>query len=1100
MTNLRSLACLLCCLLLSLLLLLNASAQPTNYQNPIIPGDWSDPGIVRVGSTYYTMRSTFGWKPGIQIMESLDLINWRYAGNISLANIPAIRDGTSEGGIRGSDIGYNPNTSKFLVYAPIRETGRIVAWQADAVAGPWDGPYDITHGYDPGFFADDVVDPATGQRRLYLVKTGAALLELAPNGLSVRETFSPISPKGSEGPAITKRGGYYYFIASDGGTRPGQGHDIYTYRTTNIRSGPWTADAANPQMQANAGTNARLQGPGHATLIQDDSGNWFVVYHAFEITHYSLGRQTCMDPVEWTSDGWWRPVHGRIPVNQAPRPSLPWTSSYQTATSDEFSYTNNSSLGPQWFFNANPVYDGTAWSFTDRPGWLRIKTISGDLNTNQDDSAQSDARYRLYPNAKNTFLQRVVHKKYEVVTKVDFNAYSDKEMAGLVFYHDPRANFWFTTSAFNGQKYFRIGKYWRGTRTDVWKAANPHGNTVWLKITIDGEETARFAYSSDGSSWTDTGQSIYFGDSVRDLRSGTGGNPDLGWVADNLAAGDPGSEFLWNGSGTRNRWTATCIGVFATREAATASKNADFDFFRVTSQPYINHPRPVTNQIMTAPQFNGTLGAAFQLDLTVNGGRASHTWSASGLPAGLSINSTTGRISGTFSSSGNSTATATVTDADGRTHSRTLSFSVSGTAPDTSPTITTTSLPAAIQNSAYSQTLQLTSGNSPFTWSVSAGTLPSGLSLSTGGVLSGTPTATGTSNFTVRVVDTDGDADTQDLSLTVNAFGSGSEKIWIEAESGTRGSLWNTTADGTASGGSFITIQPGNNSTTTAPGATGQATYSFTVATAGTFKIWGRVIAPSGNDDSFWVKVDSGAWIPWNNIARSTAWTWDEVHNSNAGDTLMTYNLSAGSHTLTIAYREDGAKIDRILVTSDAAYTPSGPGEPIGGGSTYQEASGQVTMEAERATLTVNSDPSGANWSVVTSGQTGWQGTGYLAAPGVSGTNGSWTAAADAAFSVNFSTPGTYNVWVRRYATSAGDNSVFAGLGTTAINTAGSDNLSTGYNAWTWVNLGTLTVSSTGTQTVRLRRREKGYDVDRIVLTTSATAPSGTGPSESPRL
>ncbi len=86
----------------------------------------------------------------------------------------------------------------------------------------------------------------------------------------------------------------------------------------------------------------------------------------------------------------------------------------------------------------------------------------------------------------------------------------------------------------------------------------------------------------------------------------------------------------------------------------------------------------------------------------------------------------------------------------------------------TSPTISTTSLSAATVNSNYSATLAATGGTSPYTWSLSNGTLPAGLSLSTAGVISGTPTTSGSSSFTVKVTDANGKTATQSLSLTVN--------------------------------------------------------------------------------------------------------------------------------------------------------------------------------------------------------------------------------------------------------------------------------------------------------------------------------------------
>jgi hypothetical protein len=72
--------------------------------------------------------------------------------------------------------------------------------------------------------------------------------------------------------------------------------------------------------------------------------------------------------------------------------------------------------------------------------------------------------------------------------------------------------------------------------------------------------------------------------------------------------------------------------------------------------------------------------------------------------------------------------------------------------------------------------------------------------------------------------------------------------------------------------------------------------------------------------------VDNGAWTNWNNIPVGAGWHWDDVHNGAAGNALVTYPLGAGSHTLTIAYREDGARLDKVLITNDAAFAPSGAG------------------------------------------------------------------------------------------------------------------------------------------------------------------------------
>jgi hypothetical protein len=150
-------------------------------------------------------------------------------------------------------------------------------------------------------------------------------------------------------------------------------------------------------------------------------------------------------------------------------------------------------------------------------------------------------------------------------------------------------------------------------------------------------------------------------------------------------------------------------------------------------------------------------------------------------------------------------------------------------------------------------------------------------------------------------------------------------KLWPEAESGSISLPMQSLADANASGGRYITVAPGNNSGGTPP-TSGIATYTLNITSAGTYKIWGRTITPTAGDDSFWVQVDNGTWYNWNGIALSTAWAWRDVRNYDAGNAKLTWNLSTGSHTLKVAYREDGAKLDRLLVTNDLNFVPSGLG------------------------------------------------------------------------------------------------------------------------------------------------------------------------------
>ena len=163
-----------------------------------------------------------------------------------------------------------------------------------------------------------------------------------------------------------------------------------------------------------------------------------------------------------------------------------------------------------------------------------------------------------------------------------------------------------------------------------------------------------------------------------------------------------------------------------------------------------------------------------------------------------------------------------------------------------------------------------------------------------------------------------------DISLYRVAPPAPADEIWIEAELPySLSSPMMTYEDSDASGGFYISVEPGYNSTDEPPAPYGVATYSITV-NRGTYKISVRVIAPSTDDDSFWVDI-SGAttntlnhnsgWVKWNNIEPGSQWHWDDVHSSDDGDQIVEFFLEAGTHTMRIAYREDGALLDAILIT-----------------------------------------------------------------------------------------------------------------------------------------------------------------------------------------
>ncbi len=181
-------------------------------------------------------------------------------------------------------------------------------------------------------------------------------------------------------------------------------------------------------------------------------------------------------------------------------------------------------------------------------------------------------------------------------------------------------------------------------------------------------------------------------------------------------------------------------------------------------------------------------------------------------------------------------------------------------------------------------------------------------------------------NHTVilAVTDDDGATDTDTLNIEITSIYS--TELWAEAECVIVGSTWEILFDENASNGVYVGAPLGTESVE-APSAdtADHLIYAFHLAEPGPYKVWGRVITPSPNDDSYWVKIDSGSWAMWNNIPGGNDWHWDDVHDGGADNTVV-YQLSEGDHELSICYREDGAYLDKLLI-ANTGLTPSGTGE-----------------------------------------------------------------------------------------------------------------------------------------------------------------------------
>lgn len=182
-------------------------------------------------------------------------------------------------------------------------------------------------------------------------------------------------------------------------------------------------------------------------------------------------------------------------------------------------------------------------------------------------------------------------------------------------------------------------------------------------------------------------------------------------------------------------------------------------------------PEPPALQVSATSLPSGTQGTAYSATLSASGGATPYSWSISSgtLPTGLTL-SGGGQISGTPTASGTFSFTVKVTDSSAPVESATANLSMVVAAGAQALEVTTSSLATGQVNSAYSASLAATGGTTPYSWSITSGTLPAGLVLIGGGQISGTPSVSGTFPITVQVRDasTPAQTATATLSLTIN--------------------------------------------------------------------------------------------------------------------------------------------------------------------------------------------------------------------------------------------------------------------------------------------------------------------------------------------
>jgi len=294
--------------------------EPVTYSNPILCGDYPDPSIVRVGTDYYLVNSTFQWFPGIAVSHSRDLVNWQPVGHVltrdSQLNLSPVADSA---GIWAPDISFCDDRFWVSYTLQTPEAGLNCIVHSDKPEGPYSDPCVLNDSnIDPSVFSDD-----DGKR--YFVTSRGHVQEMDADGSRLLGKPQVVWPGTGghcpEGPHIIKRNGYYYFMMAEGGT--GYGHNEVLARSRSIW-GPYESCPHNPVLGP-AGESRPIRKTGHGKPVETQHGEWWFVYlcgRPYGGNYCNLGRETCLSRLVWTDDDWFTIEEPQL---EQVRPRLPWS-------------------------------------------------------------------------------------------------------------------------------------------------------------------------------------------------------------------------------------------------------------------------------------------------------------------------------------------------------------------------------------------------------------------------------------------------------------------------------------------------------------------------------------------------------------------------------------------------------------------------------------------------------------------------------------------------------------------------------------------------------------------------------------------------------
>ena len=444
------------------------------YTNPLIPADFPDPDVIRVGNTYYMVSTTMFVFPGVTILKSHDLVNWQYCSNavnrFDFGRCYDMDNCNRYGhGQWATSIRYH-NGKFYLLFITLNEGGFMCT--APRAEGPWRIEKLKKGYYDPGLFFDDngKIYVAQGYGKISITEVDENLQPVNKDSL----VFTGNIRSGLEGTHVYKYCGFYYLYSTYGGA---DGIQV-ALRSKNIY-GPY-----EQKIVISDTTRGINYGVHQGALVQTQTGEWWTILF---VDSGPFGRFPSLQPVTW-QNGWpMVGINGKGVVT-FPKPTTGKTYPVKNLpVSDGFNHTI---MGKQWGWNHNP--DSTKWSLKQRPGYLRLITAK----------VTSD-----FTMARNTLTQRLFAKRDQSqptigTVKLEAKHMREGDDAGLAIFEDPYA--YIALRQKKGGKYIVMVN--NGKTIDSVATGN---TTVYFRaIASNASKKASFEYSFDNLNFTGIGNAL----------------------------------------------------------------------------------------------------------------------------------------------------------------------------------------------------------------------------------------------------------------------------------------------------------------------------------------------------------------------------------------------------------------------------------------------------------------------------------------------------------------------------------------------------------------------------------------------------------------